>query len=97
MTQSLILSLKTRIKSLRQTVRLAEENGLSLVLNEDVARLDENEVLLNYIEKNGIIVYDVVECNDDGPDNVVSSHLTEESAMKNRSYGQAVFQRRVNL
>jgi hypothetical protein len=97
MTQSLIFSLKTRIKRLKQITKIAEENGLSLVLNEDAARLDENEVLLNFIEKNGITIYDVVQPIDDAPDEIIASYLTEKSAIENRKYSQVVVQRKVVL
>jgi hypothetical protein len=97
MTQSLVLSLKIRINRLRQTLKLAEENGLSLILNEDSARLDENEALLDYIKENGITIYEVTESGENGLNRVVGRYLSEESANKNSRPTQEIVQRMVQF
>jgi hypothetical protein len=72
---NLIEGLQFRVDSLKKVVKLAEENGLNLVLNEDVARLDETECLLDLIKKNGITIYERIEAS-----GKKSLHLTKESA-----------------
>lgn len=73
--ENLIKGLEIRVDGLRKTVKLAEENGLNLVLNEDSARLDETECLLELIKRDGITVYERVEAG-----GKKSLHLTKESA-----------------
>lgn len=79
--ENLIKGLEIRVNSLRKTVKLAKDNSLSLVLNEDAARLDETECLLDLIKRNGITVYERVEAS-----GKKSLHLTKESAEGDLGY-----------
>jgi hypothetical protein len=79
--ENLIKGLEVRVDRLKRTVKLAEDNGLSLVLNEDSARLDETECLLDLIKRNGVTVYEKVEASGQR-----SLHLTKESAEEGLGY-----------
>ena len=73
--ENLIRGLEIRVDSLKKVVKLAEENGLDLVLNEDAARLDKTECLLDLIKRKGITICERIEAS-----GKKSLHLTKESA-----------------
>lgn len=79
--ENLIRGLEIRVDRLKKVAKLAEENGLDLVLNEDAARLDETECLLDLIKRNGITIYERVEAS-----GKKSLHLTKESAEVDLGY-----------